>query len=178
MDDISEHPNLTKDEVILALKNGLNGKYLGKESFVHFNSSNFNIWLQKFQVEKVEALKNIPKQEEEVKPLPSKDEILKDVIDTTNMYADIVKVKLDKEESHNWILGGLNYFYDDLVLLGTISFNTEQKKAILGDVRLKHPRLSGDELTEYCKKYGFIYFCEYLAKSNQRLDNEAKIVQN
>jgi len=177
MDDIKEHPNLTKDEVTLALKNGLNGKYLGKESFVHFNSSNFNIWLQKFEIEKVEAMKIIPKvEEEETKPVPSKEEILKDVIEATNGYADIIEMKLKEDDSHNWILGGLNYFYDDLVLLGVLSFNTEQKKAIVRDVRLKHPRLPEEDLSNYCKKYGYIAFVEQLAKSNQRLDSKGNII--
>lgn len=179
MEDIKDYPNLTIDDVMNALKNGLNGKYLGKESFVHFNSSNFNIWLSRYQSEKNQIIQSINyKQEEDVvENVYDQDKEIKMTIEATNGYIREYKNSEENQNSFNWYLSGLNYLYDDLVLVGVISFNTEQKKGIVENVKSDRPSAQGDDLKKWCKIYGFIYFVKMMAKMNQYIDNKGKIQQ-
>jgi len=179
MEDIRDYPNLTIDDVMNALKNGLNGKYLGKESFVHFNSSNFNIWMSKYQLEKNQIIQSINyKQDEDVeKNVYDQHKEIMMTIKATNEYIKEYKYSEDNQNSFNWYLSGLNYLYDDLVLVGALSFNTEQKKRIVEDVKSDRPSAQGEDLKKWCKIYGYIYFVKMMAKMNQYIDKNGKIQQ-
>ena len=128
-DDLELFGNLTKDEIMIGLKMGLNGEFLNKDQQVFFNSSNFVQWIRKYierkQVELAELAK-LPKMET-IKPVPSDQELKMMAINNANGHADLM-VKMGKD--FKWIAGGLYQLYDDLVKFGLYECPESDKNRI------------------------------------------------
>jgi hypothetical protein len=128
-DDLELFGNLTKDEIMIGLKMGLNGEFLNKDQQVFFNSSNFVQWIRKYierkQVELAELAK-LPKMET-FKPVPSDQELKIMAINNANDHADLM-VKMGKD--FKWIAGGLYQLYDYLVKFGLYECPESDKNRI------------------------------------------------
>ena len=128
-DDLELFGNLTKDEIMIGLKMGLNGEFLNKDQQVFFNSSNFVQWIRKYierkQVELAELAK-LPKMET-IKPVPSDQELKMMAINNANDHADLM-VKMGKD--FKWIAGGLYQLYDYLVKFGLYECPESDKNRI------------------------------------------------
>lgn len=155
-DDLELFGNLTKDEIMIGLKMGLNGEFLNKDQQVFFNSSNFVQWIRKYierkQVELAELAK-LPKMET-IKPVPSDQELKMMAINNANGHADLM-VKMGKE--FKWIAGGLYQLYDYLVKFGLYECPESDKNRI----KSKNYVSSLSEI-ELDAKYKSAYYQEFI----------------
>ncbi len=171
-DDLELFGNLTKDEIMIGLKMGLNGEFLNKDQQVFFNSSNFVQWIRKYierkQVELAELAK-LPKMEI-IKPVPSDQELKMMAINNANDHADLM-VKMGKD--FKWIAGGLYQLYDDLVKFGLYECPESDKNRI----KLKNyvPSLSDIELDATYKSAYYKEFIQSMVNMDVRFDQNGQL---
>lgn len=154
LDDLNNFDLLTKEEIIKALKRGLNGDY-STGDFVHFNSSNFVRWVRKYQEEKqIAVAKDLrAKQEaEHVSVEPSAEEKRKAAIEVANMYAEMYA---NNQVGSGISIGraGFDKLFDLAEQFGLINISVEQKWEVYN--RLK-PKFA-DETQLKCKCKEVLY---------------------
>jgi len=171
-DDLELFGNLTKDEIMIGLKMGLNGEFLNKDQQVFFNSSNFVQWIRKYierkQVELAELAK-LPKMET-IKPVPSDHELKMMAINNANDHADLM-VKMGKE--FKWIAGGLYQLYDDLVKFGLYECPESDKNRIKSKNYV--PSLSDIELDATYKSAYYKEFIQSMVNMDVRFDQNGQL---
>lgn len=151
IDDLNNFPLLTKEEIIKALKRGLNGDYLTGD-FVHFNSSNFVRWVRKYQEEKQIAVAKdlkLKQEAEQVSVEPSEEEQRKAAIEVANMYAEMYA---NNQVGSGISIGraGFDKLWDLAEKFGLMSVSVEQKWEVYN--RLKPKFSDVDQLKSKCKE--------------------------
>lgn len=171
-DDLELFGNLTKDEIMIGLKMGLNGEFLNKDQQVFFNSSNFVQWIRKYierkQVELAELAK-LPKMET-VKPVPSDQELKMMAINNANDHADLM-VKMGKD--FKWIAGGLYQLYDYLVKFGLYECPESDKNRIKSKNYVSS--LSEIELDATYKSAYYQEFIQSMVNMDVRFDQNGQL---
>lgn len=171
-DDLELFGNLTKDEIMIGLKMGLNGEFLNKDQQVFFNSSNFVQWIRKYierkQVELAELAK-LPKMET-IKPVPSDQELKMMAINNANDHADLM-VKMGKE--FKWIAGGLYQLYDYLVKFGLYECPESDKNRIKSKNYVSS--LSEIELDATYKSAYYKEFIQSMVNMDVRFDQNGEL---
>lgn len=171
-DDLELFGNLTKDEIMIGLKMGLNGEFLNKDQQVFFNSSNFVQWIRKYierkQVELAELAK-LPKMET-IKPVPSDQELKIMAINNANDHADLM-VKMGKD--FKWIAGGLYQLYDDLVKFGLYECPESDKNRIKSKNYISS--LSEVELDATYKSAYYKEFIQSMVNMDVRFDQNGQL---
>ena len=171
-DDLELFGNLTKDEIMIGLKMGLNGEFLNKDQQVFFNSSNFVQWIRKYierkQVELAELAK-LPKMET-IKPVPSDQELKRMAINNANDHADLM-VKMGKE--FKWIAGGLYQLYDYLVKFGLYECPESDKNRIKSKNYVSS--LSEIELDATYKSAYYKEFIQSMVNMDVRFDQNGQL---
>jgi hypothetical protein len=171
-DDLELFGNLTKDEIMIGLKMGLNGEFLNKDQQVFFNSSNFVQWIRKYierkQVELAELAK-LPKMET-FKPVPSDQELKIMAINNANDHADLM-VKMGKE--FKWIAGGLYQLYDYLVKFGLYECPESDKNRIKSKNYVSS--LSDIELDATYKSAYYKEFIQSMVNMDVRFDQNGQL---
>jgi hypothetical protein len=171
-DDLELFGNLTKDEIMIGLKMGLNGEFLNKDQQVFFNSSNFVQWIRKYierkQVELAELAK-LPKMET-IKPVPSDQELKMMAINNANDHADLM-VKMGKD--FKWIAGGLYQLYDDLVKFGL--YQCPESDIIRIKAKNYVPFLSEIELNATYKSAYYKEFIQSMVNMDVRFDQSGQL---
>lgn len=171
-DDLELFGNLTKDEIMIGLKMGLNGEFLNKDQQVFFNSSNFVQWIRKYierkQVELAELAK-LPKMET-IKPVPSDEELKTMAINNANDHADLM-VKMGKE--FKWIAGGLYQLYDYLVKFGLYECPESDKNRIKSKNYVSS--LSEIELDATYKSAYYKEFIQSMVNMDVRFDQNGQL---
>jgi hypothetical protein len=171
-DDLELFGNLTKDEIMIGLKMGLNGEFLNKDQQVFFNSSNFVQWIRKYierkQVELAELAK-LPKMET-IKPVPSDQELKMMAINNANDHADLM-VKMGKD--FKWIAGGLYQLYDYLVKFGLYECPELDKNRIKSKNYVSS--LSEIELEATYKSAYYKEFIQSMVNMDVRFDQSGKL---
>ena len=171
-DDLELFGNLTKDEIMIGLKMGLNGEFLNKDQQVFFNSSNFVQWIRKYierkQVELAELAK-LPKMET-FKPVPSDKELKTMAINNANDHADLM-VKMGKD--FKWIAGGLYQLYDDLVKFGLYECPESDKNRIKSKNYISS--LSEIELDATYKSAYYQEFIQSMVNMDVRFDQNGQL---
>jgi hypothetical protein len=171
-DDLELFGNLTKDEIMIGLKMGLNGEFLNKDQQVFFNSSNFVQWIRKYierkQVELAELAK-IPKVAIS-KPAPSADQLKIMAINNANDHADLM-VKMGKD--FKWIAGGLYQLYDYLVKFGLYECPESDKNRIKSKNYV--PSLSEIELDATYKSAYYKEFIQSMVNMDVRFDQNGQL---
>lgn len=171
-DDLELFGNLTKDEIMIGLKMGLNGEFLNKDQQVFFNSSNFVQWIRKYierkQVELAELAK-LPKMET-IKPVPSDQELKIMAINNANDHADLM-VKMGKE--FKWIAGGLYQLYDYLVKFGLYECPESDKNRIKSKNYVSS--LSEIELDATYKSAYYKEFIQSMVNMDVRFDQNGQL---
>lgn len=171
-DDLELFGNLTKDEIMIGLKMGLNGEFLNKDQQVFFNSSNFVQWIRKYierkQVELAELAK-LPKMET-IKPVPSDQELKMMAINNANDHADLM-VKMGKD--FKWIAGGLYQLYDYLVKFGLYECPESDKNRIKSKNYV--PSLSEIELDATYKSAYYKEFIQSMVNMDVRFDQNGQL---
>lgn len=174
VDDIRENKTLTEQEVMIATKNGLNGKYLSEGTTqVFFNSSNFHQWLKKYQLERNDILKTVAnaKAIEEAKPIPTNQELKLMAIETANMYADEIDKANKEGKKFTFIAGGLSVLWDYLESFKIMTLSKEERLKLWE----KYSNLETEERKMTCKNQGYILFVNQLVNFGCRLDNQGNI---
>jgi len=171
-DDLELFGNLTKDEIMIGLKMGLNGEFLNKDQQVFFNSSNFVQWIRKYierkQVELAELAK-LPKMET-IKPVPSDQELKMMAINNANDHADLM-VKMGKD--FKWIAGGLYQLYDYLVKFGLYECPESDKNRIKSKNYVSS--LSEIELDATYKSAYYQEFIQSMVNMDVRFDQNGQL---
>ena len=171
-DDLELFGNLTKDEIMIGLKMGLNGEFLNKDQQVFFNSSNFVQWIRKYierkQVELAELAK-LPKMET-IKPVPSDQELKMMAINNANDHADLM-VKMGKD--FKWIAGGLYQLYDYLVKFGLYECPESDKNRIKSKNYVSS--LSEIELDATYKNAYYKEFIQSMVNMDVRFDQNGQL---
>jgi hypothetical protein len=171
-DDLELFGNLTKDEIMIGLKMGLNGEFLNKDQQVFFNSSNFVQWIRKYierkQVELAELAK-LPKMET-IKPVPSDHELKMMAINNANDHADLM-VKMGKD--FKWIAGGLYQLYDYLVKFGLYECPESDKNRIKSKNYVSS--LSEIELDATYKSAYYKEFIQSMVNMDVRFDQNGQL---
>lgn len=171
-DDLELFGNLTKDEIMIGLKMGLNGEFLNKDQQVFFNSSNFVQWIRKYierkQLELAELAK-LPKMET-IKPVPSDQELKIMAINNANDHADLM-VKMGKE--FKWIAGGLYQLYDYLVKFGLYECPESDKNRIKSKNYVSS--LSEIELDATYKSAYYKEFIQSMVNMDVRFDQNGQL---
>ena len=171
-DDLELFGNLTKDEIMIGLKMGLNGEFLNKDQQVFFNSSNFVQWIRKYierkQVELAELAK-LPKMET-IKPVPSDQELKMMAINNANGHADLM-VKMGKD--FKWIAGGLYQLYDYLVKFGLYECPESDKNRIKSKNYV--PSLTEIELDATYKSAYYKEFIQSMVNMDVRFDQNGQL---
>jgi hypothetical protein len=171
-DDLELFGNLTKDEIMIGLKMGLNGEFLNKDHQVFFNSSNFVQWIRKYierkQVELAELAK-LPKMET-TKPVPSDQELKIMAINNANDHADLM-VKMGKD--FKWIAGGLYQLYDYLVKFGLYECPESDKNRIKSKNYVSS--LSEIELDATYKSAYYKEFIQNMVNMGVRFDQNGQL---
>jgi hypothetical protein len=171
-DDLELFGNLTKDEIMIGLKMGLNGEFLNKDQQVFFNSSNFVQWIRKYierkQVELAELAK-LPKMETPKEP-PSQEELKMMAINNANGHADLM-VKMGKE--FKWFAFGYYQLYDHLVQFGLYECPEADKNRIKS--KIYRPNLSQIELEALHKSAYYQEFIQSMVNMDVRFDKNGQL---
>lgn len=171
-DDLELFGNLTKDEIMIGLKMGLNGEFLNKDQQVFFNSSNFVQWIRKYierkQIELAELAK-LPKMETPKDP-PSKDELKMMAINNANGHADLM-VKMGKE--FKWFAWGYYQLYDHLVEFGLYECPESDKNRI--KAKIYKPNLNEIELEALHKSAYYQEFIQSMVNMDVRFDQNGQL---
>lgn len=128
-DDLESFGTLTPDEVIEAVKRGLQGEYQSDDKQVFFNSPNFCQWLKKYRdKDKREVIGKVHNSYVETPPLPvPEDNVLKkQAIDILNDYADMIS----KNPQYKFTHGGFPHLYDIAIRFKLFTINGDIKKEI------------------------------------------------
>lgn len=128
-DDLESFGTLTPDEVVEAVRRGLQGEYQSDDKQVFFNSPNFCQWLKKYRdKDKREVIGKVHNSYVETPPLPvPEDMVLKSqAIKILNDYADLISTNPHYKFTH----GGFPHLYDIAVRFNLISTSVETKKEV------------------------------------------------
>lgn len=176
LDDLENFNGLTKDEIILATKKGLNGEYLGpKDNQVFFNSSNFVQWVRKYDDNKRSVLSKISNAKQEDEPKPEPDEATKksQAIQIANMYAEQLHKCKSVGETFKWA-GGLNYLYDFAKKYGLLVITEEQRTKLIEKFKGQHTNEA--EFIAACKTQAYKDFIISLVDFNARFDENGNYI--
>lgn len=174
IDDLNNFPLLTKEEIIKALKRGLNGDYLTGD-FVHFNSSNFVRWVRKYQEEKQIAVAKdlMAKQESEhISVEPSEEEQRKSAIEVANMYAEMYA---NNQVGSGISIGraGFDKLFELAERFGLITVSIEQKWEVYN--RLKPKFADETKLKCKCKEVLYDEFIRDMVEFGVKFDENGKL---
>lgn len=132
-ENLDKFNSLSRDEVLYFTNKGLSGDYLGNDSFVFFNPSNWVIWGKRYMEDernKLLSKVNLAKKVEPGKPKPTDAEMKAEAIAIANSYVRKVTVAENKESVYQWA-GGLNFLYDVANEHKLIPFTGPRKLEIL-----------------------------------------------
>lgn len=171
--DLRGFLHLNSNEVLFALKSGLNGDYSG-ENGVFFNSSNFVQWIKKYISGKRREVTRkliLLKERTEHAPTPplSDEELKKKLIEVTNQYADMIE-----ENPKFEFIAPVWMLFEDLERLGVCSISNEQKRAIYDHVAglPQNKSLSPDSLKKQARNIAYYRICKELVETKTRLLNQ------
>lgn len=177
-DDIKTFGGMSGEEVILAVKAGLAGDFLPSgQTQVFYNSSNFTIWLKKYNEAKQPIMSKIvngPQIEE--KTMPTIEERKKNAIDTANFYAERYAEAIEKQKDYLIPYGGIWALYDELDFFKIINIDKKAKKDLLAKIQEKNPSLPIDVHITMAKSDLYIDFVSNMAKMDLRLDQNGELL--
>lgn len=174
LDDLNNFDLFTKEEIIKALKRGLNGEY-STGDFVHFNSSNFVRWVRRYQEEKQIALAKDMKakqEEEQSIPPPPEEQQRKDAIQVANMYAEMYA---ENKVGSGISIGkaGFDKLFDLAEKFGLINIPVAQKWEVYN--RLKAKYADEEVLKSKCKEFLYDEFIRSMNDFGVRFDESGKL---
>jgi len=181
-EDLAQLGTFTEPEVLIALRMGLNGDFLGKnDTQVFFNSSNFMIWMKSYLRFRQEAYAELNRNAfkfnvEPKKPEPSELELKKQAITCANDYADSVKKGIDSGREYVFPYGGLNVLCKYLVQFGLYKPDRDKMYQMLERNRYKFPHFEEDDLKRMVYSDLYIEFVRNMAEMEVRFNDNFELV--
>ena len=172
----SNFGNLTPEEIKLAFEYAIAGKFeIDVKCYENFSCEYFGRIAKAYIEFSRNEVKVKPKEIEEVKPVPSEDELKKMAIENANFHRKMVSdFELGKSQ-FNWkSLGGLSSLYSDLKKFGIFEINEDEQKRIMD--KFKH--LKGEEFKLECRSEAYKFFIQTLVDFDCYIDQKGKIKPN
>ena len=174
--DLYDFPELTKNEILTALKMGLSGEFNSSES-IFFSSSQFVRWIKAF-IEKqkrpvgtkvLQLMHQLP----DHSPEPTKEEHRKEAIAILNRY---IAQRIENPDRRVDCAAGL---YTNLVKFEIIELPIEQRQEIYAEQLRIHKRVkkTQEEIISICQTIAYNRIIRQLADLGQCFDPDGKLIR-
>ena len=167
--------NQTPEEIKLAFEYAIAGKFqIDVKCYENFSCEYFGRIMNAYIDFMREELKSVKKEVEEVKPIPTEDELKRMSIENANFHRKLLSdFELGKTQ-FNWkSIGGLSSLYSDLKKFGIFRINEDEQKRIME--KFKH--LKGEEFNLECRSEAYKYFIQTLVDFDCYVNEEGIIKQ-
>lgn len=169
----SNFGNLTPEEIKLAFEYAIAGKFeIDVKCYENFSCEYFGRIAKAYIEFSRNEVKVKPKEIEEVKPVPSDEELKRQAIDIINNYADQIKATKENNKRFTWIAGGLSDLYRMLVKFNIQNISTEEIQMIW---KKSENIKDEEERKNWCRNQAYILLANQLADFDARIDQEGKI---
>ena len=165
--------NQTPEEIRLAFEYAIAGKFeTDVKCYENFSCEYFGRIMNAYIEFMRQELKSVKKEVEEVRSVPSDEELKRQAIDTINSYADQLDKANKEGKSFTFIAGGLSVLWDYLDKFKIQSLTIQEKIEIWN----KYATIKDEEeRKQHCKTQGYIKFINQLVDFECRLDLDGKI---
>jgi len=169
----SNFGNQTLEEIKLAFDLAVSGTInIDAKCYENFSCEYFSRIVNAYIEYARQETKNIPKQIEEIKPIPSDAELKKMAIDNANFHRQMVFDYDNGKSQFNWkTLGGLSSLYLDLKKFEIFELNNDEQIRIM--TKFKH--LKGEEFNIECRSEAYKYFIQTLVDFDCYLNEEGEV---
>jgi hypothetical protein len=165
--------NQTPEEIRLAFEYAISGKFeIDAKCYENFSCEYFGRIMKAYIDFSRNEVKVKPKEIEEVKPVPSDQELKLQAIDIINNYADQIKATKETNKRFTWIAGGLSDLYRMLVKFDIQNISTEEMQVIW---KKSENIKDEEERKNWCRNQAYILLANQLADFDARIDLEGKI---
>ena len=172
----SNFGNNTCEEIKLAFEMAVAGKLnIDAKCYENFSCEYFGRIMNDYLEFARQEIKNLPKPIEQVKEIPSDQELKKQAIDTANEYANQIRYCEKNDKKFTFIAGGLSILFDYLEQFKITTISKEERLELW-------EKYSGIEDIEerklYCKTQGYIKFINSLVTFDCHIDIDGTIKPN
>ena len=167
--------NQTPEEIRLAFEYAIAGKFeTDVKCYENFSCEYFGRIMNAYIEFMRQELKTVKKEVEEVRPVPSDEELKKQAIDNANFHRQMLMDYNNGKSLFDWkSLGGLGSLFLDLKKFGIFKINEDEQKRIME----KYKHLKGDEFIVTCRSEAYKYFIQMLVDFDCYIDDEGTIKQ-
>lgn len=167
--------NQTPEEIRLAFEYAISGKFeIDAKCYENFSCEYFGRIMKAYIDFSRNEVKVKPKEIEEVKPVPSEDELKKMAIENANFHRQMLIEYNNGNSLLDWkSLGGLSSLYSDLKKFGIFKINEDEQKRIME----KYKNLKGDNFAMMCRREAYKFFIQMLVDFECYIDNDGTIKQ-
>ena len=165
--------NQTPEEIRLAFEYAIAGKFeTDVKCYENFSCEYFGRIMNAYIEFMRQELKSVKKEVEEVRPVPSDEELKKQAIDTINGYADQLKKSKEEKKQFTWIAGGLSELYKLLIKFDIQNISVDEMQMIWK----KSANIENEEERKnWCRNQAYILLANQLADFDARIDSDGKI---
>lgn len=171
-EEVGSYKWMREDHVKIIFARAVKGDWNEGEK-VFYSIASFNQWAKKFynESQRVEAIAIEALRKEEVKPVPTDDELKLQCIETINDYVKIVLDSRKKGTEYQFPFGGLHHLFNIAQKFGIINLTKEEKLSLLDEI---NPKLPQDARIQMAKGQAYKNFILELADLDVLLDQFGK----
>ena len=172
----SNFGNQTPEEIKIAFEMAVAGKLnIDAKCYENFSCEYFGRIMNAYLDYARQEIKNLPKPIEQVKEIPSDQELKQQAIDTANEYANQIRFCEKNDKKFTFIAGGLSILFDYLEQFKITTISKEERLELW-------EKYSGikdiEERKLYCKTQGYIKFVNSLVNFDCFIDYDGIIKPN
>lgn len=180
-DDLANLGTFTEDEVLIALKMGLNGEFLAKDQTqVFFNSSQFMIWMKSYLRHRQDAIgeanRHLKKSTQVEYQKPSDEELKLQAIKSANDYADSIAKAMAEKKEYKFPYGGLYILCKYLVKFELFKPVKEKMIAMKEQNAYKYPKFTEEDWERMVYADLYIEFVTNMAEMGVRFNKNGELV--
>jgi hypothetical protein len=171
----SSYANQTLAEIKLAFEMAVAGKFtVDVKCYENFSCEYFGRIMNAYIEYARQETKNIPKQIEAPKPIPSDDELKKMAIKNVNDHAESFKKSAETKDKMQWAEYGLSFLYDDLIKYKIWTCPIDKKREIYNKLQ---PRFTNQiELIAECKKQCYLTLIAMMAEMDVKIGENGEFI--
>ena len=171
----SSYANQTLAEIKLAFEMAVAGKFtVDVKCYENFSCEYFGRIMNAYIEYARQETKNILKQIEAPKPIPSDDELKKMAIKNVNDHAESFKKSAETKGKMQWAEYGLSFLYDDLIKYKIWTCPIEKKREIYNKLQ---PRFTNQiELIAECKKQCYLTLIAMMAEMDVKIGENGEFI--
>lgn len=178
-DDLANLGTFTEDEVLIALKMGLNGEFLGKDQTqVFFSSSQFMVWMKSYLRHRQDAIgeanRHIKKTSEY--KMPTDEELKAQAIKSANDYADSIAKAMAEKKEYKFPYGGLFILCKYLVKFELFKPAKDKMIAMKEQNMYKYPKFTEQDWERMVYADLYIEFVTNMAEMGVRFNENGELV--